>query len=100
MHARPEFTQLGVVLQALAQEARLRLARFARMLPRMTTGRAEPLARADLRYTNGFALVWAQPEAAEAAADAGAAAPVGTPGNRVAVAPISHALRIQKHGLT
>ena len=48
-----------------SQEARLRLARFARMLPRLTTGRSEPLARADLRYTNGFALVWAAPTSVE-----------------------------------
>lgn len=83
-----------------SQEARARLARFARMLPRLTTGRTEALARADLRYTNGFALVWARPGEAEAAAEADAAAPAGAPANRVAVAPMSHALRIQKHGLT
>ncbi|KLJ02342.1 cell division protein FtsQ/DivIB [Luteimonas sp. FCS-9] len=44
-----------------SQEAKLRLARFARMLPRLVANRTEPLARADLRYTNGFALVWAKP---------------------------------------
>ena len=39
-------------------EARLRLARFARMLPRLLSQKQLPLARADLRYTNGFALSW------------------------------------------
>ena len=50
-----------------SQEARLRLARFARMLPRLTGNRVEPLTRADLRYTNGFALVWGEPPAPGAA---------------------------------
>lgn len=45
-----------------SQEARLRLARFARMLPHLVANRTESLTRADLRYTNGFALVWANPE--------------------------------------
>lgn len=40
------------------QDARPRLARFARAMPGLLAGRGEPLARADLRYTNGFALVW------------------------------------------
>jgi len=48
------------------QDARPRLARFARAMPRLLAERGEPLARADLRYTNGFALVWdeaaAQPD--------------------------------------
>jgi cell division protein FtsQ len=41
-----------------SQEARLRLARFARLLPTLLAQRPQPLARADLRYTNGFALTW------------------------------------------
>jgi cell division protein FtsQ len=40
-------------------EARLRLTRFARMLPQLLSQKQLPLARADLRYTNGFALSWA-----------------------------------------
>ena len=40
-------------------EARLRLTRFARMLPQLLSQKQLPLARADLRYTNGFALNWA-----------------------------------------
>ena len=42
-------------------EARLRLQRFARLLPQLRMQDQAPLARADLRYTNGFALVWAKP---------------------------------------
>ena len=39
-------------------DARPRLARFARMLPQLQRP-DRVLARADLRYTNGFALGWA-----------------------------------------
>jgi cell division protein FtsQ len=39
-------------------EARLRLRRFARMLPQLLARQTLPLRRADLRYTNGFALDW------------------------------------------
>lgn len=42
-----------------SQEARLRLARFARLLPQLLARDPRRLARADLRYTNGFALTWA-----------------------------------------
>ena len=41
-----------------SQEARLRLRRFARLLPQLLAREALPLQRADLRYTNGFALTW------------------------------------------
>jgi cell division protein FtsQ len=40
-----------------------RLARFARLLPQLRAAEERVLVRADLRYTNGFALVWAEPEA-------------------------------------
>jgi cell division protein FtsQ len=39
-------------------DARLRLARFARLLPQLQAQDPRTLARADLRYTNGFALTW------------------------------------------
>lgn len=39
-------------------DARPRLGRFARMLPQLLAAQAQPLLRADLRYTNGFALSW------------------------------------------
>ncbi|MEL1265953.1 cell division protein FtsQ/DivIB [Pseudoxanthomonas putridarboris] len=42
-------------------DARPRLDRFARMLPQLLANQAQPLQCADLRYTNGFALVWAKP---------------------------------------
>jgi cell division protein FtsQ len=35
-----------------------RLARFARLLPRLENAEPRKLQRADLRYTNGFALTW------------------------------------------
>lgn len=35
-----------------------RLRRFARMLPQLRHADPRPLRRADLRYTNGFALTW------------------------------------------
>jgi cell division protein FtsQ len=41
-----------------SSEARLRLTRFARLLPQLLSQKQLPLTRADLRYTNGFALVW------------------------------------------
>lgn len=41
-------------------DARPRLARFARLLPQLLSQHQQrALARADLRYTNGFALSWA-----------------------------------------
>lgn len=39
-------------------DARARLSRFARLMPQLLDRRMQPLARADLRYTNGFALTW------------------------------------------
>jgi cell division protein FtsQ len=39
-------------------EARARLGRFVRLLPQLMTQSTQQLARADLRYTNGFALSW------------------------------------------
>ncbi|NDK38071.1 cell division protein FtsQ/DivIB [Pseudoxanthomonas gei] len=41
-------------------DARPRLDRFARMLPQLLARNALPLERADLRYTNGFALSWGE----------------------------------------
>lgn len=39
-------------------EARARLERFVRLMPQLLAQPARRLARADLRYTNGFALTW------------------------------------------
>lgn len=44
-------------------EARPRLDRFVRLLPQLLTQHAQRLERADLRYTNGFALTWKAVEA-------------------------------------
>ncbi|MDQ3269843.1 MAG: cell division protein FtsQ/DivIB [Pseudomonadota bacterium] len=49
-------------------EARARLARFVRLMPQLLSQDAQRLTRADLRYTNGFALTW---QAAEAGTGSG-----------------------------
>lgn len=41
-------------------DAKARLTRFSRLLPRLLAQQQRPLVRADLRYTNGFALLWAE----------------------------------------
>ena len=56
----------GIEVLVGSREARSRLDRFARLLPRLITqrgapGKRGPLLRADLRYTNGFALTWGAP---------------------------------------
>ncbi|MDH5822389.1 cell division protein FtsQ/DivIB [Luteimonas sp. RD2P54] len=48
-----------------SQQARTRLERFARLLPRLLQQETSPLRRADLRYTNGFALEWSDAPEAE-----------------------------------
>lgn len=48
------------------QEPLPRLRRFVAALPELTRAAARPLVRADLRYANGFALLWAEPPAVEA----------------------------------
>ncbi len=48
----------GAELLLGRDDARLRLARFARLLPQLQAQGERELARADLRYTNGFALTW------------------------------------------
>ena len=50
-------------------EARARLNRFVRLLPQLLTQNTQQLARADLRYTNGFALSW-KPAPKQATVDA------------------------------
>ena len=56
----------GIDVLVGSREARSRLDRFARLLPRLiaqrdASTRSAPLRRADLRYTNGFALTWGVP---------------------------------------
>ena len=48
----------GTAVVVGSHEARLRLGRFARLMPQLLAQRQSPLTRADLRYTNGFALSW------------------------------------------
>ncbi|KAA2284941.1 cell division protein FtsQ/DivIB [Arenimonas fontis] len=50
----------GTVLEAGRGDPQPRLARFARMWPQLRKGDPRPLLRADLRYTNGFAVVWGE----------------------------------------
>ncbi|HSR65366.1 MAG TPA: cell division protein FtsQ/DivIB [Xanthomonadaceae bacterium] len=56
-----------------SQEPQARLARFARLLPQLLSQKQQPLARADLRYTNGFALSWGERPRQEDASQASAA---------------------------
>jgi cell division protein FtsQ len=71
----------------------LRLARFARLMPRLQDAQGARIARADLRYTNGFALIWrAPPPAANdplhpAGAPSGAAS--GTPPGMAIATPVA-----------
>ncbi len=69
-------TSHGLSIELGRHNALQRLSRFARLLP---TLRRDPqrrvLERADLRYTNGFALSWAAPAAAAPAAAATALSP-------------------------
>ena len=59
----------GAVVIVGRSEARARLDRVARLLPQLLTQNTQRLARADLRYTNGFALTW-KPAPEPAAIDA------------------------------
>jgi cell division protein FtsQ len=65
----------GAELLLGRDDPRLRLARFARLLPQLQTQSRRRLSKADLRYTNGFALTWAsgreQADADKASAAAG-----------------------------
>jgi cell division protein FtsQ len=55
----------GAELLIGRDDAKLRLARFARLLPQIAAQRRRALVRADLRYTNGFALTWREASGAE-----------------------------------
>src|SRR3546814_7191490 len=50
----------GTRVMVGSQEARLRLARFARLMPNLLARNPQHLASADLRYPNGFALTWGE----------------------------------------
>jgi cell division protein FtsQ len=51
----------GTEIEVGRGDPQLRLSRFARMLPRLERQDPRQLQRADLRYTNGFALTWRAP---------------------------------------
>jgi cell division protein FtsQ len=48
----------GTEIEVGRNDVELRLQRFARLLPRLRSRDPRVLVRADLRYTNGFALTW------------------------------------------
>ena len=48
----------GTEIEVGRGDPQQRLSRFARMLPRLESQDPRRLQRADLRYTNGFALIW------------------------------------------
>jgi cell division protein FtsQ len=48
----------GMEIEVGRNDPELRLQRFARLLPRLRSRDSRVLVRADLRYTNGFALTW------------------------------------------
>jgi cell division protein FtsQ len=54
----------GTDVEVGRSDEQRRLQRFAQMLPRLTNGEPRRLARADLRYTIGFAIVWGPAPAA------------------------------------
>jgi cell division protein FtsQ len=61
LSARGSFTLRlsdGVLVDVGRGDPNRRLQRFARLLPRLRAGDPRRLLRADLRYTNGFALTW------------------------------------------
>lgn len=83
----------GAVTQVVVgrNEARPRIGRFVRLLPQLLIDPGRRIERADLRYTNGFALTWAQTASAPAEAGSGAAPAVATPA--VAAAPTASAFQ-------
>ena len=97
------FAPEGVRVVVGSQEARLRLARFARLLPGLLAQNPQPLARADLRYTNGFALTWGEEAVAVTPAPT-AMARARTPARRIALGgrgferPDGRSSRITNHG--
>lgn len=54
----------GTTVEAGRGDPQARLARFARLLPKLRDNDPRVLVRADLRYTNGFTLVWGDPRPA------------------------------------
>jgi len=59
----------GLEIEIGRNDSERRLARFARLLPKIRSSETRRLVRADLRYTNGFALVWEDASQAPEAID-------------------------------
>ncbi|KAF1686031.1 cell division protein FtsQ [Pseudoxanthomonas broegbernensis] len=79
----------GTVVVIGRHDARARLARFVRVLPQLLVRHARPLQRADLRYTNGFALEWAKPGAGTGGRGTGGAMAAAAPVRRAFPGPAS-----------
>lgn len=86
----------GAELLLGRDDARLRLQRFARLLPQIAQ-KDRTLERADLRYTNGFALRWANGGEPNGAGNAPAAA---APGPETAARLHPSELRSQHSGFS
>lgn len=56
----------GLHIEVGGADAERRLSRFFTLLPKINADSARQLQRADLRYTNGFALTWRQAPASPA----------------------------------
>ncbi|MGY3265924.1 cell division protein FtsQ/DivIB [Lysobacter sp. HA35] len=74
----------GIPTQVMVgrNEARARIGRFVRLMPQLLVNPERHIERADLRYTNGFALVWAgtaAPSAAKPSAGSRSGADLATP---------------------
>ncbi|GAB1594510.1 cell division protein FtsQ/DivIB [Lysobacter claricitrinus] len=56
----------GIPTQVMVgrNEARARIGRFVRLMPQLLVNPDRHIERADLRYTNGFALTWSAPQGA------------------------------------
>jgi cell division protein FtsQ len=57
----------GLEIEVGRADMQSRLARFARLMTQVKNDDTRQLAKVDLRYTNGFALVWKKPETKPAA---------------------------------
>lgn len=66
----------GIQVIVGRSQAGLRLQRFAQLLPRLLAQDARVLRRADLRYTNGFALSWDAPSTSSPGIARGATSPL------------------------
>ncbi|WP_141455690.1 cell division protein FtsQ/DivIB [Pseudoxanthomonas sp. z9] len=74
-------------------DARPRLSRFVRMLPQILARQGQPLLRADLRYTNGFALSWGAVKPAVGNRESGIEAAIsGSPPTVASIVPDPGAL--------